>query len=158
MAAKINLGMESCYSVVLRRRADLAMEWCEEGNTQMVAIYSRLREYHEALKREGAWAGIGWGAPLPEDVPVYWPTIPRYGEGNWNKGLDRSLVAEGLSWDDNHGIEPRREGDIRLSSIGCARFWTTLALSNKQRNKNLRRRGLTFRSQLVGPDGLTVLP
>ena len=26
--------MESWHSVVLRRRADLAMEWCEEVNTQ----------------------------------------------------------------------------------------------------------------------------
>ena len=51
--------MESWHSVVLRRRADLAMEWCEEGNTQMGAIYSRLREDHEVLKRDGAWEGIG---------------------------------------------------------------------------------------------------
>ena len=60
------LGLESWHSVVLRRRADLAMEWCEEGSTQMGAIYSRLREDHEALKREGAWEGLGWGAPRPE--------------------------------------------------------------------------------------------
>ncbi len=63
---------------------------------------------------------------------------------------------EGLSWEDNHGIEPWREGDIRLSSICCARVDDVDF--TKAAKQDLRRRRFTFRSQLVGPDGLTILP
>ena len=63
---------------------------------------------------------------------------------------------EGLSWDDNHGVEPWREGDIRLSSIGC--FRVDDVGFTKAAKLDLRRRGFTFRSQLAGPDGLTILP
>ncbi len=54
------LGMESWHSVVLRRRADIAMEWAT-GNEQTAAVYYKLREDHEDIKREGAKAGLGWG-------------------------------------------------------------------------------------------------
>jgi hypothetical protein len=45
----------------------------EGKNTQMGEIYSRLREDHEALKRDGAWAGIDWSASHPNNcnAPVH---------------------------------------------------------------------------------------
>ena len=90
-------------------------------------------------------------------TPLHTSPPPRgFGEGQWVEGLDRSLAVEGLSWEDNHGIEPWREGDCRLGSISCRRANNVgFTIAAKQ---DLCRRGFTFQSQLVGPDGLTILP
>ncbi len=44
------LGMESWHSVVLRRHADLAMEWAKPGYEVMAAVYAKMREDHEDIK------------------------------------------------------------------------------------------------------------
>ena len=67
------LGMESWHSVVLRRRADIAMEWATQRNEQMAAVYHKLREDHEDIKREGAKPGLGWGVVREEGPVEYWP-------------------------------------------------------------------------------------
>ena len=75
-------------------------------------------------------------------------TTPGFGERQWVEGLNRSLAVEGLSWEDNHGIEPWREGDCRLGSISCRRANNVgFTIAAKQ---DLCRRDFAFRSQLVG--------
>ncbi len=56
------LGMESWHSVVLRRRADLAMEWSKPGYEVMAAVNAKMREDHEDIQRLGAWGELSWGS------------------------------------------------------------------------------------------------
>jgi hypothetical protein len=72
------LGMESWHSVVLRRRADIAMDWAGQGNEQMSAVYHKLREDHEDIKRGGAKEGLGWGEVRDGGPKEYWPASEHY--------------------------------------------------------------------------------
>ena len=157
--ARGGLGMESWHSVVLRRRANLAMQWREEGNEQMGAIYSKLREDHEEIKRGGAWEGLGWGSAQQGGVPEYWPSAVEpemYCRGEWIEGLERSLAKEGWSWEDDRGILRWREGDQRQSSI---RLKKEREVGFTQAAKSaLWAKDCKWRSELVGPDGKTALP
>ena len=81
------LGMESWHSVVLRRRTDLAMEWAKPGYEAMAAVYAKMREDHEDIKRLGAWSGLGWGSDQPNGPQQYWPALEGYCQGEWVEGL-----------------------------------------------------------------------
>ena len=148
--------MESWHSVVLRRRADIAMEWATQRNEQMAAVYHKLREDHEDIKREGAKPGLGWGEVREEGPVEYWPATDQYCQGQWVEGLERSLAKEGWGWEDGCGIQKWRDGDDRLSAITGVKQ-EDVGFSGVAKS-DLWKRGFKFRSELIGPDGCTVLP
>ena len=72
------------------------------------------------------------------------------------EGLERSLAKEGWGWTDGLGAHKWRVGDSRLAAITGTRLGNVgFSTSSKQ---DMWMRGVKFRSELVGPDGLTVLP
>ena len=71
------------------------MEWATQGNEQMAAVYHKLREDHEDIKREGAKASLGWGVTRAGGPMEYWPATDQYCQGQWVEGLERSLAKEG---------------------------------------------------------------
>ncbi len=153
------LGMESWHSVVLlrRRTEDLAMEWAKPEYEVMAAVYAKMREDHEDIKRRWAWGGLGWGSDQLQGPYQYWPALEGYCQGEWVEGLERSLVKEGWGWIDGQGAQMWRVGDSRLAAaifgarLGEVGFSTSSKL-------DMWMRGVKFRSELVGPDGTTVLP
>ena len=116
------LGMEPWHSVVLRRPADLAMEWAKPGYEVMAAVYAKMREDHEDIKRLGAWGGLGWGSDQLQGPYQYWPALEGYCQGEWVEGLERSLVKEGWGWIDGQGAQMWRVGDSRLAAISGVRL------------------------------------
>ena len=86
----------------------------------------------------------------------YWPATDQYYQGQWVEGLERSLAKEGWGWEDGCGVPKWREGDDRLSSMTGVKQ-EEVGLSGAAIS-DLWKRGFKFASELVGPDGLTVLP
>ena len=124
----------------------------------MAAVYAKMREDHEDIKRllVGVWGGLGWGSDQVNGPYQYWPALEGYCQGEWVEGLERSLVKEGWGWIDGQGAQTWRAGDSRLTAITGARLGDVgFSTSSKL---DLWMRGVKFRSELVGPDGTTVLP
>ena len=124
--------MESWHSIVLRRRADLAMEWAKPGFEAMAAVYAKMREDCEDIKRLGAWGGLGWGSDQINGPYQYWPALEGYCQGEWVEGLERSLVKEGWGWID--GKAPRWGGQATVASRQSRGYASVKSASLHRRN------------------------